>query len=77
LFKIYAQDNIEGYRNKKLLHYRSFNDIVIPVEYQDELIGHFDQDKAQINSIKYNHRNTIIWACARRSNYIANYLSSN
>jgi hypothetical protein len=63
------------YRNKELLHFRSFNDIVIPVLYQDQLISYFDEDLVRVNSIRFNHRNTIIWTYARRSNWIANFLT--
>lgn len=63
------------YRNKELIHIRSFNDIVIPVEYQDQLISYFDPELVQTNSIRFNHRNTIIWSYARRSNWIANFLN--
>lgn len=64
------------YRNKELIHIRSFNDIVIPVQYQDQLISYFDPELVSTNSIRFNHRNTIIWSYARRSNWIASFLSS-
>lgn len=71
-----AENYSENLRDKKLLHLRTRNDEVIDIDYQNQLIDLFTRSNVYIYDLRFRHRNSIIWAYARRSNRIANFLSN-
>lgn len=72
---IKAENFQEQLKTKKLLHFRTRNDEVINIDYQNQLINLFTRSNVYIYDVRFKHRNSIIWTYARRSRRISNFLS--